>query len=280
MFIDGIGIMVEGDTKQAYKSLLRELQLIVDDTIDTVAANYRNKPLEASNWVAIIILKRLVESTKAGEVLIIHQFDRDASILLTNQIELRLDLEYVSRDHNRANAWLNHTNSHSKPWKVRSLFEQLFEKEELKAEKEVYMRFSMVKHGNPVAETFGFPLAIRGSHLLIPPQEDILLAKFSIYVFSFFSQLYRAYKAAVVDFRRCGLDVTEQENKADFINMAMSDLNTKSFYEQVHVLQKISPKPDLCDSCRTFPQNTIEVTCLLHRIKQADRFTCERYVPV
>jgi len=278
--MDNMRIMVEGDTKHAYTSLLRELQLIVNDTIGILITHSKQKSLRASNWVAIIILKRLIESTKAAELLIAREFDRDASILLTNQIELRLDLEYISQDHTRAKTWLNHTNSHSKPWKVRNLFEQLFDKEELKAEKEVYMRFSMVKHGNPVAETFGFPIAIRGGHFLMPPQEDILLAKFSIYVFSIFSQLYRAYKAAVVDVRRCGFDVTEQENKADFLDMAMSDLNTKSFYEQVHLLQKISPKPDLCNSCRAFPQNTIELTCLLHRIKHADDFTCQRYVSV
>lgn len=277
--MDNIGVRVEGDKKQSFTSLLHELQVIVNDTINIVIDHCKKNPVEVSNWVAVIILKRIIESTKAGEVLMAHQLDRDASILLTNQIELRLDLQYISQDHTRAKIWLNHTNSYQKPWKVRKLFEQLFENEELQAEKEVYMRFSMVKHGNPVAETFGFPLAIKDGYLLASTPEDILLGKFTIYIFSFFSELFRAYKAAITEFRRCGFDVTEQENKADFINIAMNDLNKESIYEQVHLLKSISPKPDLCNSCRAVPENTIEVTCLLRRMKYADKFSCERYVP-
>lgn len=276
--MDNIGIRVEGDKKKSFTSLLRELQLIVNDTINNMIGQCKKNSFEASNWVAIIILKRLIESTKAGELLITHQFDRDASILLTNQIELRLDLQYISQDYTRAKTWLNHAKSHTKPWKVRNIFEKLFKDEELKAEKDLYMRFSMVKHGNPVAETFGFPLAIKDGYLHASTQEDILQGKFSLYIFAFFSELFRAYKAATFDFKRCGFVVTEQENKADFINMAMNDLNRKSISEQVHLLQKISPKPDLCNSCTTVPKNTIEVTCLLRRMEHKDKFTCEKYV--
>jgi hypothetical protein len=277
--MENIGIMAEGDKKQAFTSLLLELQVIVDATIDCVLGHYGKTSLAASSWAGIIILKRLIESTKAAQLLIAHGFERDASILLTNQIELRLDIQYIAQDHTRARTWLTHATSHSKPWKVRFLFEQLYEKEELKAEKEVYMRFSMVKHGNPVAETFGFPLAIKDGHLLAPSQDDVLLGKFSIITFALFKELFKSYKAAVAEFRRCHLDLSEQENKADFINFTMHDLNEKSFYEQVQLLLKISPKHDLCDTCKAFPKNVIEVTCLIHRMEHAVNFTCERYVP-
>lgn len=278
--MENIGIIVEGDKKQAFTSLLLELQVIVEDTVDLVLKHYGKNALTASSWVAIIILKRLIESTKAAQLLIAHGFERDASILLTNHIELRLDIQYIAKDHTRAKTWLDHTNSHSKPWKVRFLFEQLYMQDELRAEKEVYMRFSMVKHGNPVAETFGFPLAIKDGHLLVSSQDDILLSKFSIYTFAFFKELFKAYKAAVSEFKISSLDLGEQEIKADFINFAMDDLNEKSFYEQVQLLLKISPKPNLCDSCKAFPEKVIEVTCLLHRINHADNFTCDRYVSI
>jgi len=278
--MDGIGIKIEGDKKQSFTSLLRELQVIVNDTISMVISHYRKSQIETSNWVAIIILKRIIESTKAGEVLISHKLDRDASILLTNQMELRLDLQYISKDHAQAQTWLNHTNSYQKPWRVRKLLEQLFEdRKEFEAEKEMYMRFSMVKHGNPVAETFSFPLAIKNGYLVAPPQEDILLSKFALYIFAFFSELFRAYKAAIIDFKRCSFNVKEQEDKANFINMMMNDLYTESIYEQVHLLEKISPKPELCNSCVAVPENKIEITCLLRRKERADNFSCEKYKP-
>lgn len=278
--MDGIGIKVEGDKKQSFTSLLRELQVIVNDTISMVISHYGKDQIKVSNWVAIVILKRIIESTKAGEILISHEFDRDVAILLTNQMELRLDLQYVSKDHAQAKTWLNHTKTYQKPWRVRVLLERLFEsKKEFEAEKEMYMRFSMVKHGNPVAETFGFPLAIKNGYLVAPPQEDILLSKFAFYIFACFGELFRAYKAAIIDFKRCGFDVKEQENKATFINMMMDDLYTENIYEQVHLLEKITPKPELCNSCVVVPENKIEITCLLRRKEGADKFSCEEYKP-
>ena len=210
--------------------------------------------------------------------MICHEFDRDAAVLLTNQMELRLDLQFISKDYTQAKTWLNHTKPYKKPWTVQALLHWLFENErELKAEKEMYMRFSMVKHGNPVADTFGFPLAIKNGYLVVPPQEDILMSKFALYIFAFFCELFRAYKAAINDFKRCGLDVREQEDKANFINMMMDDLHTKHIYEQVHLLEKITPKPELCNSCIAVPENNIEVTCLLKRNESADKFSCEKY---
>lgn len=273
-----IGIKVEGDKKQSFLSLLYEMQGIVADTISRVISHYGKDPIESSNWVAIIILKRIIESTKAGAILISHDFDRDAAVLLTNQMELRLDMQYISHDQVHAKTWLNHTNSYQKPWKVRTLLERLFKnKNEFEAEKDMYKRFSMVKHGNPVAETFSFPLAIKNGYLIVSPQEDILLSKFALYVFAFFGELFRSFRAAIIDFKRCGFDVKEYENKANFINMMMDDLYMENINEQIHLLEKITPKPELCNSCVVVPENKIEITCLLRRKKRTKKFLCEKY---
>ncbi len=273
-----IVIKVEGDKKQSFLSLLYEMQGIVADTISGVISHYGKDPIESSNWAAIIILKRIIESTKAGAILISHDFDRDAAVLLTNQMELRLDMQYISHDHLQANTWLNHTNSYQKPWKVRMLLEKLFKnKDEFEAEKNVYNRFSMVKHGNPVAETFSFPLAIKNGYLVVPPQEDILMSKLALFIFALFSELFRTFKAAIVDFKRCGFDVNEYENKANFINMMINDLYMGNINEQIHLLEKITPKPELCNSCVVVPENKIEITCLLRRKERAEKFSCEKY---
>lgn len=211
--MEKFSIEVVGDKKIQFTSLLQELQLVTNETIDVVISNYGKTPIKTSIWAAIVILKRIIESTKAGEILIKHEFDRDAAVLLTNQMELRLDLQYISADPSQAEIWLNHSKTSTKPWKVRSQLQQLFKDEkEFESEKEMYMRYSMVKHGNPVAEIFAFPLAISNGSLIAPPEEDILLGKFGLYSFAFFSELFRAFEAAIKDFKRCGFDVCHQEN--------------------------------------------------------------------
>jgi len=279
--MENFDIEVVGDKKTQFTYLLQELQLIVSETIETVVSNYGKMPIKASNWVAIVILKRIIESTKAGETLIRHEFDRDSAVLLTNQMELRLDLQYISSDPTQAQIWLDHTKTFTKPWKVQSQLQQLFKDEnEFESEKIMYMRFSMVKHGNPVAETFAYPLAISNGSLIVPPEEDILLGKFALYSFAFFSELYRSFEAAIKDFKRCGLDVMCQENKAKFINMMMNDIYNKNILEQVKTLKSLTRAPELCNSCGYVPKNKIEITCLLKQNEKVENFTCEQYKPV
>lgn len=273
IYMTEIKIEVEGDKKQTFMALLLELQDIVSDTTNKVIECYGKKPISPSNWAAIVILKRIVESTKAGAILISHDLDRDAAVLVTKQMELRLDMQYISQNHLRAKTWLHHSNTFKKPWKVRMLLEELFKnKNELEAEKQLYMKYSMVKHGNPIAETFAFPLAIKDSYLIVPPQEDILLGKFSLYIFIFFNELFRSFKAAIIDFKRCGFDIAEFENKADFINRMMDNLWIRNINEQISLLRKIIPIPKLCKSCVAFSENHIEITCLLRQKKQVDNF--------
>ncbi|PKM42071.1 MAG: hypothetical protein CVV03_10575 [Firmicutes bacterium HGW-Firmicutes-8] len=276
--MDNIVIKVEGDKQHAFSSLLKEMQEIVNETISEVVSHYGKKPIEISNWVAIIILKRILESSKAGEILISNEFERDAAILLTNQIELRLDMIYVSLDFNRAEEWINHTHEHRKPWKVSELFKELYsDEDEFDNEKKLYRHFSMVKHGNPVGETFSFPLAIKNGALSIPPTQDILLGKYALYNFAFSRELFITLKAAMVDFKRCGFDVSECESKADFINLMMNDLYDDNIKEQISLLMQIKPKPELCNSCSVIPEGFVEITCLLRRGNKEDIFTCDKY---
>jgi hypothetical protein len=270
-------IEVVGDKKQSFLSLLKELQLIVNDSIEIVVNHFNGANISKADGVAIIILKRLIESTKSGELLISKQFYRDASILVTNQIELRLDLQYISEDHTRAATWLTHTNQHRKPWRVSFLFDELFEGNELDAEKDVYKNFSMVKHGNPAADIFGFPFAIKDRQLQIDSNFDALLAKFTLYVFIFFGELYRTFLAGLVLFKKSGYDLKMQENKAKFLNYMMDDLNVSSVREQLQFLDQLGPLPEMCKSCSTVPENTIIIDCVLKRRNQVGKFTCENY---
>ena len=278
--MENIMFQVEGDKEQAFLSLLYEMQDITKDTINKIVNCYGKERIEISSWVAIVILKRVLECTKAAVILITSGFERDAAILLTNQIELRLDMLYIAQDYIRAKEWINHNNSHRKPWKVSDLFNELYkDKNEYEAEKELYRRFSMVKHGNPVGETMSFPLSIKNGYMTIPPKEDILLGKFALYISAFSSELFRTLKAAICDFNRCGFDVSDYERKADFINLMMNDLYLKNIKEQISLLMEIKPKPELCHSCGYVPAGKIEITCVLRRGESSDNFYCNKYIP-
>lgn len=270
-------IEVVGDKKELYLSLLKELQFIVNESVEIVVNHFKGAHISKSVAVAIVILKRLVESTKSGELLISNDYFRDASILVTNQIELRLDLQYISQDNTRAEAWLLHTHEHKKPWRVAFLLEKLFAGNEFDAEKDLYKRFSMVKHGNPVADIFSFPYAIADNQIQMDSNYDALLAKFSLYVFIFFSELYRTLTAGMVLFRLGRYDLELQENKARFLNHAMSDLNMRSIREQLQFLDKLNPTPELCKSCLTVPENKISIDCVMRRSNQSGRFECDNY---
>ena len=270
-------IEVVGDKKESYLSLLKELQLVVTDSIGIVVNHFKGAHISKSVAVAIVILNRLVESTKSGELLISNQYFRDASILVTNQIELRLDLQYISQDNTRAETWLSHTNEHKKPWRVSFLLDKLFTGNEFDSEKDLYKRFSMVKHGNPVADTFGFPYAITDNQIHIDSNYDALLAKFSLYSFIFFSELYRTFSDGMVLFKPGGYDLKLQENKAEFLNYAMSDLNVSSTREQLQFLDQLNPIPELCKSCITVPKNKISIDCVLKRSNQVGKFECDNY---
>lgn len=277
---NNLNIDVQGDKKQSFMSLLLELQSIVSDTTDKVFKRYGRDSIKPSCWAAVVILNRINESVKAGTILVSQGFNRDAAVLITNQMELRLDMQYISQDYTRAKTWLNDSNSFRKPWKIRMLLEALFtDEKELEAEKKLYKQYSMVKHGNPLGETFAFPLAVRDSYLILPPQEDVLCSNFMLFIYIFFNELFRSLKAAIIDFNRCQIEVKELEKKADFIRAMMEKLWMKHLLEQLSLLNEITPKPELCDSCTAIPDNHIEITCLLKRKDNPDNFTCDKYRP-
>lgn len=97
--------------------------------------------------------------------------ERDVAILILNMIELRLDILYMAQDYNNADIWLKHAKEYRKPWSVSSLYKKLYKGSELKTEKDIYERFSMVKHGNPVGGLTSFPIGVSDKHLAITKEE-------------------------------------------------------------------------------------------------------------
>lgn len=275
-----VEIKVEGDKQQCFVILLLKLQGIVSELTNRVINQYRHERIKPAGWVTVIILSRINETVKAATLLISNNFNRDAAVLLTCLMELRLDILYISQDESRAETWLNHSNSYSKPWKVKMLLEALFTNPgELEAEKKLYKRYSTIKHGNPVAKTHAFPFAISDQYITMPSQEDVIGSNFIWFVYVLFSELYRSLKAASNSFPKCISDIEVLVSTADTIKDIVENFQKDHLLEQLSLLDEIFPKPQLCKSCVSIPENSIEITCLLKRNTNGGSFTCDNYKP-
>ena len=117
--------------------------------------------------LVIPILSRIEECSQSIAILLSKNRVRDASILILNLYELRLDILYIALDSTRENIWMEHNNKSSKPWKVYAQLRQIFSNhDELSAEKNLYRNFSMVKHGNAAGKQTSFKIAFVPGGLL------------------------------------------------------------------------------------------------------------------
>ena len=110
--------------------------------------------------VTLAIVDRAAEQALSIELLCQKNRARDAAILLLSLHELRLDLQYIALDLDRAKIWIAHIQEHKKPWRVPKQMQEIYVKQnERDAELSLYRNYSMVKHSNPVGENFAFDIA-------------------------------------------------------------------------------------------------------------------------
>jgi hypothetical protein len=108
------------------------------------------------------ILFRLIECSQSIAILLSKHRIRDAGILLLNAYELRLDLLYISLDSTREEKWIDCETKNRKPWKVSKQLTEIFTSvNDLKAEKDIYKHYSMIKHGNNAGGHSSFPISLR-----------------------------------------------------------------------------------------------------------------------
>ena len=117
--------------------------------------------------IILPVLLRLVECSQSIAILLMKNRLRDASILMLNIYELRLDLIYISLDTSREEIWITSNVKSKKPWKVGAQQKEIFkEHDELSAEKSIYRNFSMTKHGNIAGDQTSFPVAFKKNNLI------------------------------------------------------------------------------------------------------------------
>lgn len=154
---------------QAMSREVQELRAAARDLLLALLGHNSGKTPRVLGSVATMILSRSVECLESIELLVGFGRDRDAGVLLVSLLELSFDARYLQGNEARAALWLSHAESGRKPWRVSDLIRELHpDKADRDAVEENYRRFSMIKHGNPVAAQSGFPVAIRGDKLFLP----------------------------------------------------------------------------------------------------------------
>lgn len=180
------------------------------------------------------ILFRLVECSQSIVILLSKNRIRDASILLLNIYELRLDLLYISLNPAREEKWIDFNIKSSKPWKVGMQQKELFsDPDELEAEKNIYRNFSMIKHGNYAGKNSSFPISANKFGFFLAGSDPRAI---TAYVFALCGFLNSAVSASFIILRRHNNQFPEIEQKILKAYNSLSDASKNDFSEMAYEL--------------------------------------------
>jgi hypothetical protein len=217
-------------------------------TVDLIQQVVRQRPQGActlTSFVCLAILNRMAEGSLSCEILAAKNRGRDLAILVLSLYELQLDLQYIALEQGREDIWITHAKENRKPWRVQSQLEEVFlDIRELAAEKEVYRRLSMVKHCNPAAETFAFPVATRQDALVLDMRTENS-ALVGAHLFGLGVCLCRAANAAIHMLLREGFDLAPQELRFSELDKRLTHLIEKQL---ISILQESSRTQDAGES--------------------------------
>ena len=177
--------------------------------------------------VAIAMLQRINELAASAEILLLKGRERDAAVLILSGYELQLDAMYIATDPQRADTWLDHARENKKPWRVRSLQEELFtDPNEFDAELEIYRRYSMVKHCNPLGGLFAFPIAVSRGRMELDNGTSKRFA--TVHLFGLGTILVRTIKAFAKVTSTVGFVVSETERTITDLQTALDAVYEES----------------------------------------------------
>ena len=208
----------------------------VQDMRRTVAALFKHvvsqltrHPVTAPIRVTLAIVDRLAEGALSVELLCQKNRARDAAIILLSLHELRLDLQYIALDLERADTWLDHTQEGKKPWRVADQIKEIYILPgELKAERWLYRQYSMVKHCNPVGQNFAFGIAADRDSLQLDCNSDNSFMV-RVHMFGLGAHVHCAVAAAARIWGSEGLDVGE------YVDRINGQWKTLSRYNEEHI---------------------------------------------
>ncbi|APB74971.2 exodeoxyribonuclease VII small subunit [Paenibacillus polymyxa] len=279
--------MIDSELKK-YIEVVEELQQIGQKVLSTVISeSQRINKSKPSLFISLVIMKRMLECMSSIKLLVTLRHRRDASILLLNLIELRLDLMYIALDDKHADVWLDHDKEHTKPWKIGFLFRSLYVEEgELNAEKENYKRFSMAKHGNPLGGLMSFPIEVTNRALLINEEQNDSPYSSIIYFFACGVEVYRICNSTLTIAKQLGLDIEQINETLEKTFEVLRKLYDQDTLRTVHELVNSIEKPHLCNVCCAIPKGKVEINCLIRQgsykrellFDQNVQFSCEAFI--
>ena len=118
---------------------IQDMRRILTALFKHVVSQLAHHPVTAPVRVTLAIVDRLAEGALSVELLCQKNRVRDAAIILLSLHELRLDLQYIALDLERADTWLDHTQERKKPWPVADQIKKIYIlPDELKAESWLY----------------------------------------------------------------------------------------------------------------------------------------------
>lgn len=271
-----------------YIEVVEELQDIGNKVLsEVISESKRIKKTKPSLFIGIVIMKRMLECISSIKLLITLGHRRDASVLLLNLIEMRLDLMYIAVDDIHADEWLNHDKEHTKPWKVGFLFRALYlDSNELNAEQENYKRFSMTKHANPLGGLMSFPIEVTNRALLINEEEKTSTYTSIVYFFACGVEVHRICNSTLTIAKQLGYDVEQVNETLEMTFGLLRGLYDQDTLRTVQELMENIEKPQLCNQCCAIPQGKVEITCLQRQgdfkreqiFKENAQFICEAFI--
>lgn len=272
---------IENTITVDFVKVIEQLQILAQKVLSGFAEQLGKTNIQPIEVVSIIIMKRCVECVNSIKILSLMGNERDVAILILNMIELRLDILYMAQDYNNADIWLKHAKEYRKPWSVSSLYKKLYKGSELEAEKDIYKRFSMVKHGNPVGGLTSFPIGVRDKHLVIRDETvegDII----PVYLFGCGNEIYRVTKTLINISQDHNFDLAITKEELEKKKTKLEKLYNKYINNKINELKSVTVLPDLCKECNAIPKDVIEITCLLKQSNKKDdgSFECDKFKPM
>ena len=177
------------------------------DLLRDALGQLSNHPVTLPTRCALAGLARIGEAVLSAEVLCQKNRVRDAAILILSIFELRLDLQYIALDTSRATTWIEHAEERVKPWSVKKQLRAVYaNSDELETQRELYRKYSMVKHCNPVGGDLAFPMTVTVDTIGLDSEKSNS-RWIRIHTFGLAWHILEASKAACEIFRDQGLRV-------------------------------------------------------------------------
>jgi hypothetical protein len=200
--------------------------VLLKTTTSLLAQNAQAR--KASPMIVVFgVLHRMAECALSIELLASKGLFRDAATLLLTLVELRLDLQFISRSPGRDEQWLKHTKKETKSWKVGLQIKEIFTNpSERNSEFANYRLFSMAKHGNPAGEYASFPFGLREDSLILPAF-DLNLRLLPVWLFGVGSSIYQAAVAGGKIVHSVGFDMRAEIEQLRILHTELSQLLEK-----------------------------------------------------